>query len=282
MYVMRSLGVLAAFSIFACNAALAQSPLPPGSAPNAGLTITQVFSQYNYYNTDSDKRTLRYKYRAEGFSSGASFRYGEKIAGFVYGGFMAAEDDVFTPVASRTDYDLPQFGGQLSYALSPNLSYGGSILLQRIDGDFASEAIIGPTDGWGIAGGLFAQVSLPLRQMYIDITPRIDASRNSIDQPGLTSTFDGSGIMASLGIGLRYIMTSDWTVGASATPTWVVQESDELDERETGPFYATFSGQTRFRINGPLWLYGSYNYRIHDSDRDAQSAVVGLAWTIGP
>ena len=35
------------------------------------------------------------------------------------------------------------------------------------------------------------------------------------------------------------------------------------------------------RIAGPLKGYGSYTYRLHRSDRSAQAAVFGLAWSLG-
>ena len=255
--------------------------LPQPEEPAHSLRFTHLFTQYNFYNTDSNHSGLKYNYRAHGFSTGVNFRYGPSVSGYVYGGFMDAVDDVTAPVANRTEYDLPHFGGQLAYVLMPNVAIGGSLLVQRIDGDFTTAGTVGDKNGWGVSGSGFVQYSLPFGGLWVTITPALGAGKNRVTQPGLVSPFIGDGITASVGVNARYSLTTDWTVGAGVTPAWVLSESDNLDDRAIGPFHTTVSANTRFRLHGPLWIYGSFNYGFHGTDRDAQSAVVGVSWELG-
>jgi hypothetical protein len=270
------------FLLFSSTAEAQYLPTSPGAAPDMRLRFTHVFTQYNFYTTESDKRSLHYRYRSNGFSTGVNFRYGPSVSGYVFGGYTRGVDDISAPVASRSDYDLPQFGGLLRYSWNTNFAIGGSLVVQRIDGDFSSATVSGSKDGWGVAGGGFVQFSFPVAYLWVDITPALNANNNRVTQPGPSSSFSGGGTTTSLGVSMRYSMTRDWTVGVGVTPTWVLSESSGLTDRATGPFYVTFSGQTRFRLNGPLWMYGSYNYAMHGSERSAHSAVVGLSWAIGP
>jgi hypothetical protein len=280
---MRFRGWIAAFLLVFSSAAEAQYlPTPPGEAPDMRLRFTHAFVQYNYYSTTSDKDALHYQYRSNGFSAGVNYRYGPNVSGYVFGGYTGAVDNISSPDPSRTDYELPQFGGLIRYSLDSNFAFGGSLVAQRIVGDFSSPTLGGSKGGWGFSGGGFVQVSFPLASLWVDITPALNASKNQVSQPGPISNFDGGGTTTSLGVNMRYSVTKDWTIGAGVTPTWVLSESSSLDDRATGPFYVTFSGQTRFHLSGPLWMYGSYNYALHGSDRTAQSAVVGLSWAIGP
>lgn len=282
MQITRLHGCAVALSLFLSSAAQAQYlPTPAGEAPDMRLRFTHVFSQYNFYNTVSGKNSLNYHYRSNGFSTGANFRYGPSISGYVFGGYTGAVDNISSPTPSRSDYDLPQFGGLVRYSLSTNLAFGGSLVAQRIDGGFASATTNGSKRGWGFAGGGFVQVSFPVAELWIDITPALNGSNNRVTQPGPVNSFAGGATSTSLGVNMRYSMTQDWTVGVGVTPTWVLSESKSLADRATGPFYVTFSGQTRFRLNGPLWMYGSYNYAVHGSERAAHSVVTGLSWEIG-
>ena len=273
---------IAAVCVAIGTAASAQSPLPSDGAANTGLKWTHLFTQYNFYNTDSDENGLDYNYRANGLSTGANFRYGSRLAGFVYGGFMDATDDVSAPIPNHSDYNLPQLGAQLSYTWMPNVAVGGSILVQRIDGDFTSATAIGSKDGWGVSGGGFMQFSTALGGLWIEVTPALSAGRNRLSQPGPVNPFIGEGLTASLGLSARYSPTVDWTIGASVTPSWVVSETDSLADRAIGPFHTSLSVNSNFKLSDSLWLYSNFNYGIHGPDRTAQSAVVGLSWAIGP
>lgn len=283
MRAMRKRGAVVVLALFVSSMAEAQYlPTPPGAVPDMRLRFTHVFSQYNFYDTISDKNSLHYRYRSNGFSAGANFRYGPSVSGYVFGGYSGAVDDISSPVPSRTDYDLPQFGGLVRYSWSTNFAVGGSLVVQRIDGDFTSATTNGSKDGWGFAGGGFVQFSFPVAGLWVDITPALNGSNNRVTQPGPVSSFVGVGTTASVGVNMRYSMTTNWTIGAGVTPTWVLSETASLADRAIGPFYVTFTGQTRFRLSGPLWMYGSYNYAIHGSERTAHSAVAGLSWEIGP
>ena len=92
------------------------------SPPDTNFHFTHIFSQFNGYEAASDKSSSNYRYHANGFSTGANYRYGPNVSGYVFGGYSGAVDKTYSPVASRSDYDLPQVGGQLRYAFSRYLA----------------------------------------------------------------------------------------------------------------------------------------------------------------
>jgi hypothetical protein len=84
----------------ACEAAAQNAAAPP--APLSGFRLTQLFSQFNFYDTDSDRDQLRFRYRAYGFSTGGSFAWGRTVTGHVFGGYMNAADRVSSSPQSKT------------------------------------------------------------------------------------------------------------------------------------------------------------------------------------
>lgn len=230
---------------------------------------------------DSDREELRFRYRGYGFSTGASFAWGRTVTGYVFGGYMNAADRISSSPQNKTFYDLPQFGGMLRHEFMPNLFIGSALVVQPIFGRFAGENDRGAKRGWSVSGSPFVSATIPLQPLFIDITGQFNFSHVSVDQPGPSDGFIGSSATASVSVAARYALGDLFSIGASVTPGWVITESDRISNRGNGPFFIGFGGNASMRIAGPLKVYGSYTYRLHRSDRSAQAAVFGLAWSLG-
>lgn len=275
-----ALGLFAACEAGAQNAATPPAPTAP-PAPPSGFRFTQIFSQFNLYDTASSREELSYRYSAYGFSTGAGFAWGRTVTGYVYGGYMYATDRVSSPTPSETIYHLPQFGGSLRHEFMPNLFVGSGLVVQPIFGRFESENDRGAKRGWSISASPFLSATIPLRPFFIDITGQFNLSRVSVDQPGPSDGFIGSTATASVSVAARYAFADLFSIGVSVTPGWVLAESDRISNRGNGPFFIGFGGNAAMQIAGPLKAYGSYTYRLHRSDRSAHVAVFGLAWALG-
>lgn len=245
------------------------------------LRVTQVFTQFNFYDTDSDRDQLRFRYRAYGFSSGFGFTDDRRLSGYLFGGYTNAVDRISSAPQSRTFYDLPQIGGMVRYSILPDLFVGTTLSVQPVLGRFKSLTDRGRKDGWSVSGMPFVSATVPLRPIFIDLTAGVNLSYVGVEQPGPSDGFVGSAASAKLSVGARYVPTRDLSIGVSVTPAWVLAESDRISNRGNGPLFVTFGGQARVRISGPLWVYGGYNYSLHRPGRSAQSAVIGFALTLG-
>ena len=249
--------------------------------PPSDFRFTQLFSQFHFYVSNSERDELRFRYRSYGFSTGAGFSWGRSVSGHIYGGYTYASDRIVSPTPSKSFYNLPLFGGSLRYEFMPNLFVGGALSVQPILGRFESATDRGHKRGWSVTASPFVSTTIPLQPFYIDLTGQMSLSHVSVSQPGPSDGFTGSSATASVSAALRYTVGDLFSIGASVTPGFVLVESSRISNRGNGPFFLGFGGNASMRIAGPLRVYGSYTFRLHRADRSAHGGTVGLAWALG-
>lgn len=271
----RGLTFALAASVFLVAGTLAAE----GDAGQGSFRATQLFTQFNFYDSDSDEGETPFRYRGYGFTSGFGFAIGRDVSGSLYAGYMNSEDKISTDPSSRTTYDIPNIGGQVRYQLSTWLSGGVSLAAQRTLGQLDSATTSGDRDGWSVSGSPFVSAAIPFWPFVFNVTPRYNASHVWSDQPP-GGDFEGTTTSASVDFGVRFFYGSELVVGVGATPSWLLSQAAGNTNRDSDSFFMTYSGMGRVRISGPLFAYTTYSYRPSRSGRSDQAATLGLSWQL--
>jgi len=256
-------------------------PAPDTRLRRVGLSITRLFTQFEIYDTESDRAQLSYSYRSYGFKTGFGFRWNDDWFGTVYAGYSHDRDNVTAPNAIRTTYDTASFGGNLRYRLARGLFFGGNLGVQPFWGRFSAAGGSGTRNGYSLTGGPFLSYTATFGNFFATAAPALSFSYTSTGSSGVRGNQGGRASFA-LGLSGGWRLRNELTLGLSVTPSWVLAERSGVSSRANGPFNLALGAFGRVRVTGPLWLYGAYGFRFHRGSRSSQYGVLGLSWRLGP
>jgi len=254
------------------------SPSAGKGASGKGFRFTEVFTQFQFYDTDSDRPQLRYRYRSYGFTAGANFRIGRDWYGLMYAGYAHATDRISSPPPQRgTNFNIGRIGGQLRYRVGLGLFAGVDLSIRPFGGDIVIPASGGGRNGWAINGGPFLSYTMNIAQFFFTVKPRFDFAYTSTSSTGTRGNIGGK-VSFTMAMSANWRINPGAVVGIGVTPGWVLAERSAVSPRANGPFHLTLSAGARVRVAPKFWVYGQYGYRFHKTNRSAQYAILGVSY----